>query len=137
MMDVKRRFRHASKRKFTKGLFLTSSMMTKSGTKIAARIAQFRMKGLPNQSFRWPSSSIATSEPSPTRHTKNSPPIPAAKLFELHAFFSNAIQDRDQHKRTGNDVDIKVPFHPKWSVSQPPSAGPMAGARVAVIPNIA
>src|SRR5439155_20901778 len=119
MMDVKARLRQTSKRKFTKGFSRTSSMITKSGTKIVARIAQLRMNGLPNQSFRWPSSSIATSEPSPMAHAENSPPIPGTKFTKLHRFFVNAIQDRCQHDRTWNEVDIKVPL-PSKAIREPP-----------------
>ena len=48
------------------GSLRTSSMTRKSVVKTAATTARSRIIGLPNQSFRWPSSSTTSSEPRPS-----------------------------------------------------------------------
>src|SRR5207237_4703462 len=53
-------------------------------------------------------------------HAENSPPIPGTKFTKLHRFFVNAIQDRCQHDRTWNEVDIKVPL-PSIAIRAPPT----------------
>ena len=83
------------------------------------------MKSLPNQSLRWPSSSMAISEPRPMAMRADADPVALFEKLPSFIFSGSMVgEDRGEHEDAGDEVDEEVPFPAEGSVSKPPMCGP-------------